>query len=80
MNKIIFLAVLSSSLSAFAGNGQCALCQINRDNNAKQPSPPAYYEDYLESQKKGSAPAAAPAAGSAEVKTAPAAPAPSTSK
>lgn len=80
MNKIIFLAVLSSSLSAFAGNGQCSLCQINRENNAKQPSPPAYYEDYLESQKKGGAPAAAPAAGSAEVKTAPAAASPAPAK
>ncbi len=64
MNKLIFLAVLTSSVSVFAGNGQCVLCEINRENNAKSPNPYHYYEDYLEAQKKngGTAPAAAPVA------------------
>ena len=75
MKKILFLAILASSVSAFAGNGQCLMCEINRANNAKNPNPYPYYEDYLEAVKKngGVAPAAAPAASSEAAK--PAAPA-----
>jgi hypothetical protein len=75
MKKFLFLAVLFSSVSAFAGNGQCTLCEINRENNKKNVNPYPYYEDYLEAQKKGgAAPAAAPAAPAAPA-AAPAAPA-----
>ena len=61
MKKLLFLAVLTSSISVFAGNGQCALCEINRENNKKNPAPPVYYEDYLKGGG-AAAPAAAPAA------------------
>lgn len=70
MKKILFAALLFSSISAFAGNGQCALCEINRENNKNKPNPPLYYEDYLKQQGGTSAPAAAPATAPA---TAPAA-------
>lgn len=71
MKKFLFAAMLLSSISAFAGNGQCALCEVNRENNAKNVNPYPYYEDYLNAQKNGGvapavtpapAPAAAPAA------------------
>ncbi len=58
MKKLLFLALLFTSISAYAGNGQCVLCEINRENNKKNPNPYVYYEDYLEAQKKGGAPAA----------------------
>lgn len=66
MKKLLLLAVVFSSVSVFAGNGQCRMCEINRDNNKKNPAPPMYYEDYLKSESKGgAAPAAAPAAAEA---------------
>ena len=74
MKKLLFLAVLFSSVSCFAGNGQCRLCEINRENNKNATPPPMYYEDYL--KNGGAAPAAPTAAPAVTPATTPAPAAP----
>ena len=73
MKKFIFMAILATSVSAFAGNGQCILCEINRANNEKSPNQYPYYEDYLQAVKDGKVTPANPSATTAAANAAAAA-------